>query len=232
MESTTAVTPAYTDPHVTLYHADVIPFLSSGLIEPNTIAAVVTDPPYVVYNYIRDILETRSIDLAVDARWTANAFNWIGQWWWPLRDVLRTDATGWVFCNVHYVGFYLRWAALGEWPLRGIFRCPPDEYLLAFGSTPLLASEQALVREACALNRYGQNKPLALLAALIRCSTDGIVVDPFAGLGSTLAAARLLGRRSIGVEIRPELVARAGAALATRPMIEGDEVWRSATMIS
>jgi adenine-specific DNA-methyltransferase len=46
-------------------------------------------------------------------------------------------------------------------------------------------------------------KPVAALKPLIEafCPSDGIVLDPFAGSGSTLLAARQLGRQFIGIEI-------------------------------
>lgn len=47
------------------------------------------------------------------------------------------------------------------------------------------------------------SKPLSWMRALIELLTapDAVVLDPFAGGGSTLVAARELGRRAIGVEL-------------------------------
>jgi site-specific DNA-methyltransferase (adenine-specific) len=70
--------------------------------------------------------------------------------------------------------------------------------------------------------------PERLLERIIRsCSaSDEVVLDPFAGSGSTLVVAKKLGRRWLGVEMSPEYVRHANARVAAvRPgdPVEGPE---------
>jgi site-specific DNA-methyltransferase (adenine-specific) len=59
-------------------------------------------------------------------------------------------------------------------------------------------------------------KPEGIVEPLLRysCPPGGLVVDPFAGSGTVLAVARLLGLRAVGVELRADQCADVAARLA------------------
>jgi site-specific DNA-methyltransferase (adenine-specific) len=66
-------------------------------------------------------------------------------------------------------------------------------------------------------NTHKTVKPLALceyIIALTTFSNDAVVLDPFAGSGTTAVAAKKLGRRFIGIEINQEYVQIAETRLA------------------
>ena len=55
---------------------------------------------------------------------------------------------------------------------------------------------------------YPTQKPLALLERIIKASSNecDVVLDPFCGSGTTLEAAKLLGRKWIGIDMNPEAI--------------------------
>lgn len=51
--------------------------------------------------------------------------------------------------------------------------------------------------------------PMALVTKLLQCFTkreDRVILDPFAGVGSTLLAAKKLGKKGVGIELSPEFI--------------------------
>src|SRR5207302_7458169 len=86
------------------------------------------------------------------------------------------------------------------WGTGGFRRPSPDK---PFGdvlpSAPTRKAERALAP-------HPSLKPQAFLRQVVRAVLplgQGVVLDPFAGAGSTLAAAEAVGYRSIGVEKDP-----------------------------
>lgn len=99
---------------------------------------------------------------------------------------------------------------LRKWKTGG-FRRPSDDR--PFGdvikSSPTSATERAIAP-------HPSLKPQEFMRQVVRGSLPlgkGIVLDPFAGSGSTLAAANAVGYDSIGVEADPKFVRLAGDAI-------------------
>lgn len=79
---------------------------------------------------------------------------------------------------------------VGPWPLG------------VGGRTSVLRTRALVAGPKALSTRYGHPhaKPVDLMAELIG-PTEGVIADPFTGAGSTLVAAKMLGRRAIGVEL-------------------------------
>lgn len=135
---------------------------------------------------------------------------------------LRRDATAYVFCGAKHLGLLQHFfACYSRFRLREVLVW--DKGRPGYGSTFRRSYENILVLEK-GRPRYRETtiatvlaharadtrlhphaKPVALLQRLIRASSDegGIVLDPFAGSGSTGVAAVTAGRRFVGIEVDP-----------------------------
>jgi DNA modification methylase len=110
------------------------------------------------------------------------------------------------------------------------FLCYQHEmaYLLAKGdvSLPIMPIADVLDFPYTGNKLHPTQKPIFPLKQLIDafCPPDGLVLDPFCGSGSTLIAAKRLGRRYVGIEIDEAHCATATHRLETEPCAKGEGI--------
>ena len=106
---------------------------------------------------------------------------------------------------------------LRRWGTGGLRRPSKDRPLGdVIRSHPTRSSERALAP-------HPSLKPQSFLRQVVRGALplgEGIVLDPFAGSGSTLAAAEAVGYSSIGIEIDPQYVEVAKSAISLLARLE------------
>jgi DNA modification methylase len=116
---------------------------------------------------------------------------------------------------------------LAPWGREGFRRTYELIFWATKGQRGLLLSPTDVIpikRVARAERRYGPEKPVALLERLIECSTmpGDSILDPCCGAGSTLAAARRLKRKALGIELDASAFALAVVA-ADHDEVEDEE---------
>jgi site-specific DNA-methyltransferase (adenine-specific) len=191
----------------TITHGDCIEVMHQ--MPAQSVDFILTDPPYLVNYRDRD---GRSIRNDADASWLKPAMA-------EAYRVLKQNRLAVMFYGWTKVDrFFSAWRDAGFRPVGHlVFRKTyssksrffsyqhEQAYLLAKGNPPLPSQPLADVIDMpySGNKLHPTQKPVAALAPLIRSfSLPGeLVLDPFAGSGSSCAAALLVDRRYIGIEL-------------------------------
>lgn len=100
----------------------------------------------------------------------------------------------------------------------GALRRPSEDVPFA----DLLRVSPARARER-SIARHPSLKPQSLMRRLVRASLPlgrGVILDPFMGAGSTIAAAKYLGLKSVGIELDSKYFSMAKAAIPRLAKLE------------
>lgn len=207
--------PYYEDDAVTLYHGDCREVLPT--LEPRSVDLVLTDPPFFMpaTHYQSRVQWQRSWgDTSVLAAFWATVLDLAVPLMRPTGHLIT-------FCNgdsypVFYPELYRRFDAIkclvwdkgsigmgrvwrGQHELIAAARWETSEFTEKGGSR----SDVLRARVIPSADRtHPVEKPAAILAPLLEPTTKpgDVVLDPFAGTGSTILAARVAGRRVVAVE--------------------------------
>jgi adenine-specific DNA-methyltransferase len=193
----------------TILHGDCLTILPK--LAADSVNFVLTDPPYVAHYRVRDGREVPTIGAS---------FSWLEPAFAEVHRVLAPDSFavsfyGWVNADLFTAAYRragFRFIGHLAFPkpyvssTRYMRYRHESAYLLAKGHpvTPKRPIEDVIPWTTYSGNKlHPTQKPLSVLLPLIETfsAPGGLVLDPFAGSGSTLVAAKMLGRAFTGIEL-------------------------------
>ncbi len=202
--------PYFENDGVTLYHGDCREILPE--LQFDSFDLVVTDPPYLVSYSGRWGSDQGLIEGDADSSWLLPVF---AETWRVLKtDSLCLSFYGWPHADT----FLSTWKQIGfrpvshlalikdRWGLGQFTRAQhEDAYLLAKGhpKKPDRAISDVFDWQGGGPLLHPNQKPLGAISKLIATYASELecILDPFSGSGTTLIAARNLGRHAVGIEI-------------------------------
>lgn len=195
--------PYYSDDSVTLYHGDCF---TSGIVRAAA-HVLVTDPPYGIDYRSNQRRRTLARSIAGDKDTTAR--DRLLEWYMDQPDSPALVFGTWRIPRPLATRQVLIWdtkGALGMGAMDLPWKPSHQEiYVLGKGFTGRRDTDVLTVAPVQSLGYNGREhpheKPVTLMKRLIDKCPPGTIFDPFAGSGSTLVAAKQLGRRAIGVEL-------------------------------
>lgn len=234
----------YDEGGCTIYHADcrdVLPLSADATITdpPYGLGSYETDTNVFTGAMLRSFQQPcavfgwpeRLVDLCIGAEMTPD--EWVT--WWPTNGAIRGTNFGGLWRESECIAVF--GAALGFAQLREA-RSDKSRQMVAAQPLVKYASDKARGTSHGDLNErhlgdvwidaapglgfnaryrcHPNEKPVAVLSRLVLALTDSgdVVLDPFMGSGTTLRAAKNLGRRAIGIEIEERYCEIAARRLA------------------
>src|SRR4051812_38679660 len=205
--NTSTLTAAATANLNTVLHGNCVEIMRA--MQPGSIDFIITDPPYITRYCARD---GRSVANDDNARWLKPAFAQmhrllkatafcISFYGWNKVDLFIDAWRGAGFRIVGHLVFRKRYTS----STRFLRYQHEQAYLLAKGDVqpPAQPIPDVIEFPYTGNKLHPTQKPVAALKPLIEafCPPQGTLLDPFAGSGSALVAARQLGRQCVGIEI-------------------------------
>ncbi len=183
------MTPYYQSGGITLYCADsrlLLPELAGGGVPKFNLC--LTDPPYGV-SYRGNAWDKDIPDWLPAARAAAD-----------IVAFTTAPTTLWDYPRPDWVAGYYRPASCSRTAQGGFNHWTP---VAIYGKHKLQVDMLCVPNGKIVADDHPCPKPVSVFQWLLEelMESDGVVVDPFCGSGTTLVAAKLLGRRAVGIEI-------------------------------
>ena len=207
----TLPTPYFQDDAVTIYHGDCRELLP---LMPK-VDLVLTDPPYGTGGWRRTGSGNGSSPVASLVRedWDSGDVDWVDGLW-PIMSFWPAAHTSTLLIRANEVGLTKHRALYMQksdpkpqvagrvmWSVEPIWVLSRNGFLLFGGTDWFKASTPRMGRDADATG-HPYEKPLEVMRWLIEKVPDAqTILDPFMGSGTTLRAAKDLGRKAIGIEV-------------------------------
>lgn len=219
-----------------IYHVDCIDGFKQ--LDDNSIDLIVTDPPYfipVLHYQTRKQFSRNFADLGILEHFFKDVFK-------EFKRIIKPTGRIYIFCDgqsypLFYYHLYLfckrvrpliwdKKTSINGYSWRHqheiiIFVEMPKAKPVPSGDGDVIKCPAVRVNE----REHPAEKPIELLKKLIEKSSErgGLVLDPFAGGGSTLLACRDLGRKYIGFEKNLEYFKIAQKRLSSPPVIQTEQ---------